>query len=459
MILAQTDISTVGGQFEVLVDRLFSPEGMVGAVLGVALIAVMFGRSRGLQLLSCVIIATMLIPPNFSSVFGTSNVLIPPFQLFRNLSRPICYAVLAVAAVRVLLVPALGSRLATSPTAVFFLAFQLVYSAEVAIFEDFAKGTLGLFSIGTMFAVFNVGFGRLMADRESSVRAISLLAWMSSVFVVVNLVQLGLGFGSAFVMGRLAGTAGNAQYMGLLCAVLILTNAYLLIEPELKPVPRVLLIVNIICLAAFLVGSGSRGNAIATVIGIIMLYRLRLGRLLGVAILAILALAASSLFGEASTGAGRLLEAADTRTAVWKAALQEFYASPIVGNLPVSGEERGSSGVESSILRALASMGIIGGILLLIPGAMMIRDAIRSLWAARQRPGLPDYHFALSGVLVLANLYEGIAFGVLSLPVMFIYMCFAVGNYVRAESEEPVSTPELDDAGVSDAGPRRLSVA
>jgi hypothetical protein len=443
MLLAQTDISTVGGQFEVLIERIVTPGGIVAAIAGAGLVAVLFANSRGLELLSALIVSTMLIPPNFSSVFGLSNVLIGPFQLFRNLSRPIAYAVLAIAALRVILVPPLSGRSALSWTAVSFLLFQCVFSTEVAVFEDFPKGVLGLFSIATMFFVFNVGFGRLMTDRASACRAISLIAWMSTCFIAVNLIQFAFGFGAAFVGGRLAGTAGNAQYMGFLCAVLMLTNFYLLLEPESKPVPRVVLLGNIVFLGAFLVATGSRGSSIASIAGVVLLYRLRLGRLLGVAIVGVLAVWVSALFGDQSTGGTRLLEAADTRTAVWALALREFYDSPIIGNLPVYGEERASSGVESSMLRALASMGIIGGVLLLVPAVLSIRDAIRSLRAARVRPGLPDFHLALTGTLLLVNIYEGVAFGVLSFPVMLAYLCFAIGSYVQAESEEDVQLATL----------------
>jgi O-antigen ligase len=100
------------------------------------------------------------------------------------------------------------------------------------------------------------------------------------------------------------------------------------------------------------------------------------------------------------------------------------------------------SGSESSYISALANMGLIGGIALLIPFGSMALGAMRALRLRVLRPDLGaqcDLYVGLAAAMVVINGFEAFAFGVLTLPVMVMYSMFALDGFL-AEQEAVASS-------------------
>jgi len=436
-ILAQVDLSTVEGQLSYLVERAASIEGVVLVALSLIAAVIVIPRERGFDVAATALLFIMSFPLHYATLMTEQNTLVGPLQTLRSVSRPVSYALLALVLLRSFLIPNERRPRPTTPSAIAFYCFQLYYVLQMLAFDSTAKGALALFSVTGMVVVFASGFGREMQDRDSARRSLEVLAWLAVTFIGVNFVQITLSFGSSFLGGRLLGTAGNAQFMGSICCFLLLGCTYLFTDlPRGRPL-RWVSLGCIVVLSGFLVASGSRGNTLATVVGLIVMFRTDLGRLLGLAIVGAVAIAvAGLLFGEEAIGAQRIISGEDTRTAVWQAALAVFQDYPIFGSYAELGSGQPSFGVESSFIRALALLGIIGGGLFIIAATLMFGDAIQSIRLARMRPDLRrlcDFHAGLTLTLLLLNVYEGVAFGVLTLPVMFMYLSCALGGFLRDE--------------------------
>jgi hypothetical protein len=264
----------------------------------------------------------------------------------------------------------------------------------------------------------------------------------------MNLLQLAIGPGSAVIGGRFAGVSGNAQQAGAVCSALLLANLYLFGElSALRPMKWISAVL-VGMLALFIVWSGSRSSVLSTGLGILLMYRLQLGRaaIAGIVTGTVL-LAAFSLFQDSSEGLERIVSSStgDTRAAVFAGAIAAWMSSPIIGVMPFGYE----SGVESSYLRALASLGIVGFLVLLVPFLSMGASMFRVLWIGRARPEARrqcDLYFGVIGSFVLMNFLEGFAFGVLTFPMMSTYVMLALGGFLTEQYAGGVVTaPESED--------------
>jgi hypothetical protein len=150
----------------------------------------------------------------------TVNILLPPLQSFRFISKSLAFVLMCIAVLGVFQLPRLLERGATGPAAYALLAFQLLYTVELLLFteEGLSKGLLGLISMSSMLIVFGVGFGRLMIDAISAQRCFTILVWVSVLFVAINLLQIAADVKGAFVGGRLTGICGNAQTLAAVAA-------------------------------------------------------------------------------------------------------------------------------------------------------------------------------------------------------------------------------------------------
>jgi hypothetical protein len=450
-ILAQVDLSTVEGQLSFLFERVASLEGAVALMLALAAAVFIIPRPRGFDIAACALLFVMSFPLHYTTLLSQQNTLVGPLQTLRSVSRPVSYALLAVVVLRSLTIPRGERSRATSFTAIAFYVFQMYYVLQLTLFDSVAKGLLAVVSVSGMMAVFASGFGREMQDRLSTRQALEVLGWLAVAFIGVNAIQLSLGFGSSFLGGRLLGTAGNAQFMGSVCFLLILSCCYLYNDlPRTRPLKWVCLWC-IVVLAGFLVASGSRGNTLAAVVGLVVMFRRNIGQLAGIAIVGVVGIGiVASLLGEEATGSTRLLTGEDTRSAVWMSAFAVFQEYPLFGSLAVMGSDQPSFGVESSFIRSLALMGMVGGSLFFIAAGMMVLDVVHSMRLSRARPELSrmcDFHAALTVSILLLNTYEGIAFGVLTMSVMFMYLSFSLGGFLREQdvAAEARDGPQVED--------------
>jgi hypothetical protein len=78
-------------------------------------------------------------------------------------------------------------------------------------------------------------------------------------------------------------------------------------------------------------------------------------------------------------------------------------------------------------------MGILGGIVVLVPIAAILTTVPRALWIARARPdlrALSDFYVGSVSCIMVTFLFEGYLFGVLTFVVMFIYIILSLGQFL-----------------------------
>lgn len=450
LLLAQESVA-VEGQLGYLLERLLTPMGISAAVGLSGLLLLVFIIRKPLPILGGVVLAlgTSVLPKAVDV-----NPLIGPLQSLRFLSKSIAFAVLGI--VVFLALPGIprGDRVRSAGfAATSFFAFQMLYTLQVMLFagDGLMKGAFGIVAITMMYLTFAVGFGRRMQDRASAISTLEVFAWVGVAFAAMNSIQIVLGLSGALVGGRLAGTAGNAQMMGGISACLIVANAYLYAElPATRPL-RWVCLACVGILGILLLATGSRTAVLAVSVGLFVMFRLQIGRFAIFGIVLLIAYSTVSLFFESPTEAvsERLASGSDTRTAIWLGALERFLNSPIFGELMFLRPGDSPSGVESTIFRTLANMGVIGGIALLCPVFSAAGYAIRSIGLARERPEyarLVDFLLGALTVILILNLFDGYAFGFLTFPVLFMYVIFTLGAFL-AEQAEMVPGAVVDDEG------------
>ena len=445
--LAQDSVA-VEAQILLFLQQLASPTGVAGVIVaGATLVAAIVFR-KVLPVMGGIAMASVAfqLHPDVLTV----NMLLGPLQAFRYASKSIAFALLGICVIAALSLPIAQRGRSVGFAATSFVVFQLYYLIQVLLFAEsgLARGAFGLLSVTMMFVVFAVGLGRRVHDPASARDALSVFAWIGTAFVVINFVQIGLGRQGAFVAGRLAGICGNAQMMGGVSSMLLIANAYLASDlPRVRP-SWWMAVASSGLLALLVVATGSRTAVLASGIGLMFLFRRQLGRAILLAIPVVLVFSIASGYLEETEGAvNRMIGAENTRAAAWTIALRQFLSSPLFGTLPFEGD---LSGTESSLLRALAATGLIGGALITLPFLAMLANCVKANWLGTNFPGyrrVCDFYIASSLGLLVFNTLDGYAFGLLTFPVVFMYTTFALGDFLSAQSLATTAEEEMSDSG------------
>jgi hypothetical protein len=427
VLLAQ-DTVAIGDVFVYFLERLLTPAGIAAFVLGLTGVGLALAFRKGLPVLTWAALFSLTFMIHEATL--TQNILIGPFQAFRALTRPIAFALMSLAVLAVIGIPRPERGSAIGFASISLFAFQMFYALQLLFFVDSLKGFLAMFSMTLMFVVCGIGFRRSMQDAESAERTLRVFFWVAVAFLAVNFMQLAGGISTAVMSGRFVGISGNANQAGGVCAVLLLCCAYFVNEPLSSRPRRIMTSVMLGCLGLLLAWTGSRASALAGISGILCMYRLRLGRLaLAGVVVTLFAFIGFSILTDDSTGAQRLVSAENTRAEVFAIAISDWMSSPIFGTMPFGQQ----SGVESVPLRALASMGVIGGVMVLIPIAAILATVPRALWVGRVRPevrALSDFYVGSVSCMLVTFLFEGYLFGVLTFVVMFVYVMLSVGCFL-----------------------------
>lgn len=452
LLLAQ-DTVAVDTVLQYFASVVLTPIGLTALAAGGLFVALTLFVRKGVPVFSASAMALLTMMIHEKTL--TQNILVGPLNSLRSISRPLAFALMAAASLAALAVP-VGDRLrSVSFPALAMYLFQLYYAINLMFFVEPLKGLLAIFSISAMFLVCVVGFGRRMQDLPSARGAMEVFAWVGVAFCGMNLIQLALGPGSAVLGGRFAGISGNAQQAGAVCAALLITNLYLFGDlPASRPLKWIAASVAGV-VGLLLVWTGSRTSVLSAGIGVMLMYRLQLGRAILAAVSAGMVLVvAQSFFRDSSEGLERILSSStgDTRAAVFAGALADWMSSPIIGVMPFGYE----NGVESSYLRALASLGIVGAIAMSVPFGAMALSMFRTLWIGRNNPEprrLCDLYFAMIGSFVIMNVLEGFAFGVLTFPMMTLYVTLALGGFLaeRYSAADAAALQDFDDWEASPA--------
>jgi hypothetical protein len=422
------DMST---QVRWFADALLTPTGLAIAAIGFVVVSSLLVSRIGTEALGalCIFMLSMM---RLESKYA-DNTLIQPLQSIREYSRPACLAIALAIAVRAIFLPRGERQRLLTAGCVTFFAFTLYYLAMLAFFADIPRAVLGALSVTAVLLAFVGGLGRLMQPGAGDYDYVRMFVWAGTLFVIANLAQLALGYSSAIIRGRMGGISGNPQQFAATCCVFAIIFAHLFSISPIGSPRKWAGAIALGILLLFVLWSGSRTGALCTIISMLAYFRTRIGRiaLLGIVVAPVL-LVLVNLFAESTWGTDRFLSGTDTRTGVWLQAIDGFLRSPVIGELATLGDD-GVSHVESSYLRALTTMGIVGGGLLLVVVAAMLLGAYRAWRIGRARPDLSplaDLIIASTAFTLVSNAFEGFMFGLLTFFVVFTYALFAMTAYV-----------------------------
>lgn len=442
LILAQEGIP-VTVQLEQFAERVLSPVGIGVTAISFGLAVVLIALRKALPALFVTVLFVSTFQANPDPFV---NTLIGPLQAFRYFSKPLAFALLVGAALL-----SFGSdrgwrRSPGGLASAALLAFQCFYLVQLSLFtgDGLLKGAFGVFTAFLSWRIFADQFGRGMQDVATARSMLQCFTFVATGFVTVNLLQIVTGLGGALVGSRLAGIAGNAQMMGGICTPLLIVNAFLAVTPDSPKLIRIASWANCGFLVVLILATGSRTAALATAVSGLIMFRSQVGKavLLGTAVL--VGLVVVSLFYEGITdlAAERLSSGADTRTEGWLRDMQAFYNSPIFGQFPFLQPGEVPSGVESVLVRTLASMGVVG-LLVLLPVCFAVFNAcmraVALMRASPEHAPLCSLFLAGSAAILVFNTFDGYAFGLMTFPVLSMYAFFALGSFILEEAERVVS--------------------
>jgi hypothetical protein len=446
-LIAQSS-GDIGAQAVAAINLLLTPTGLVAAVIGLVVVAALFVSRAGTELIGAsgiFLLSMMRLESKYAD-----NTLIQPLQTLRDLSRPIALVLVILLAMRALTFPRGERRTLVAGSCAVFLAFDCYFIAMLGLFADATRASLSLISVVGVFLAFTLGLGKLLRSQGNGNAFVRMFIWAGLIFIAANFLQLGLGYSNAVIRGRLGGISGNPQQLAATCCAFTIFFCYLFATSRARSPLKWLAAASIGIMALFVVWSGSRTGAASFAICLLGYFRGRIGRLaIVMAVAALILLALSSVFSESTVGTDRFFYGADTRTAVWLDALDLFRKAPILGGIVTYGDE-GLNYSESSYIRALAMLGLVGGAFMLAIVISLLRTAWRCWRIGLGHPELAphgDIVIASTAFLLFVNTFEGFMFGVLTFFTVFIYAVFALSAYVSDAGAANEQRPEVTDDG------------
>lgn len=456
-LLAQATSADIGAQAARLLELLLTPTGFVTVAFGLAIIVALLVSRSGTILLGS--FAIFLLSMMRSESKYADNTLILPLEALRAFSRPVAFALFIILAARMTLVSRGQRRLLVAVPAACLLAYECYYLGLLGLFVDPARAAFGLVAVISVAVTVCLGFGKWLESESDSGTLMRMFGLAGVGFVLANCAQLGLGYSNAILGGRLAGVSGNAQQMAATCCLFMIVACYYFASSRLGSLAKWVAALCMGILGLFVLWSGSRTGAVCTALVLITYFRAKVGRLAIVLLIgAVVLVIAASLFQESTFGVDRFFYGADTRTRVWLAALDEFAKSPLFGSIPTS-EDESLNLSESTYLRSLALMGLVGGTLVLALIVTMLWCAFRVWVAGRRFPSLAshaDMVVSSTAFMVIVNAAEGLMMGILTIFVVFLYAMFATSAFVLDAAAEAEFAGEL---GASDDHEGRITGA
>ena len=448
--LAQAQLN-IGEQVAYFIEKVTTPAGLLLLVAGVFAFLYLLISKRGAEI--AIIVWIFLLSTLRADYRDFRNTLFEPLQTLRDYSRPISLCLAVAVAGRLLLLDRGNRRHLLVWGLGALLLFEFYYLGMLMLFGDAARGGFGAVTMLISVVALVFGLGRTMQDLDGVRRALGLVGISGLVFIAANVVQLGIGYDNAVLKGRLAGIAGNAQNLAYLCVVYMLTSVYLYDQQGKGKIVQMIYGISIGVYAILIIWSGSRTNAATATVGLLLYYRLRVGRFALLAILAAIVFGVFTLIFSESTGnLERFMSGTDTRSGVWEKSLSEFRNYPLFGQIPVK-TSTDLDVSESGYLRTLALMGTIGGLLLAGVLAGMAFEIIRAFRAQLQHAELaPICNLVIAGfgTVFVVSIGEGFILGIFTLPVLYIYLLYAASAFI-AEYDDLKIVDVADTEGDTDS--------
>ena len=409
---------------------MFSPLGlvMIAGFIVLVLLALTNKSAKWYILSFAVYISTL---GNYGAEW-IDNTLAFPLNEVRGHGRLIACGLLVALVLPVIIAPrGWRTRLIPGSVATFFM-LQMCLSLSYLRGGLFARGVMGGTIFLLIFFVFGVGLSRWMQTIQDVNKVLRCFAFMGVLVVLGTIYQLAVNSSAIVWAGRLLGTTGNAQHAAAIFSLILPLNCYLLFQRGGSKTYRLAIMFVTSFMVIFLLWTGSRTGLLMLAIGLGLTFRVRLGKILAVAVvIGGLATGVMSYYTSQSDDGiqlERLTSTADTRTAAWARLIEDFRSSPVFGVT-----HQGAFIAESSYLSLAARAGIIG----LIPMFGMFFFVIREIWhLQRFKSQLPEYDMLIDLVIaeitaiLVGAFLEGYLLGALAFPVFMLYANLIIAQFM-----------------------------
>lgn len=421
-------------------QSLTTLSGMIGVVgfLMLLILLVAFGKSRWFTLSLLLYICSLgyFISPWYQTK------LLPVFEVLRNNSRSISGALLVA-----LLIPTFMSnkgwrqRLFLAGTVGVF-AFELLYCGRLLLGGLYVRAIVGAVMFGLTFLTFGVGLPQWLHDVRDAHSAVRAVAVAGGMFAVVTAIQLLINPSSVIWQNRLISTTDGATHTAEDIATFLPAVLFLVGSRDERRFMRIAWGALAGLLVILLVWTGTRTGLLMGVVGVGLLFRFRIGKVLGTAlVVGSFALLVWAIWGQSTAGIDRLVWTGNTRSVTWNIAIQDFLTNPVYGVV-----DQKALITESSYLTVAAKMGMLG----LLPLAFTMALIGRSLWQLqkiRRHLGedmmLADLVTAGLVSLAIGGIFEGFLVAVLDPEVFTVYIYLAILAFILDRMHQAMATGEL----------------
>jgi hypothetical protein len=429
-----TDLETPEVQLARLLEALRNPIGIfVALALIVTLVVLASGRRTKWTLVGLLLFfAPMMIAIAPGLRFAHA---ITPFHQFRTYGRPICGALLLLMLIPTFTAPR-GWRLHIVPfAAIAYLIFELIFSIRNIAGGSPLRGTISIGIFLLIFVVLGFGLSKWLQDLKDMRAATRAIAAGTLIFAICTAIQLVINRSVMIQNGRLFGLTGNPQQVGMLIGGSFPAVALLCVWKDEVKALRILWMALAAAMVLMLTWSGSRTGGMMTVIGLSLLFRRHIGRMLGFLIVCtvLVFVVLQTVELDVQRSSTHLLSISNSRQEVWARMLQDFLSSPLWG-IP----EKEAFGSESSYLATAARMGVIGLIPLVILLVSCFTSVVRlhlNRKLLREHAFLVDLVIAGFGAMFGGAFFEGFLLGVLAHQVFLIYIYLAMMRFLLDVAE------------------------
>jgi len=322
------------------------------------------------------------------------------------------------------------NRDAKVPPALFgLLIMNMVYCIRYLPTDHLEIALTRLFSFLAVFYVLALSFPHWVSDRRDIYRYLKASATGLLLLIFASLICYVMRPSSVTPGGRFSGLTSNANYLGAICGYAMPALLGLSLSPALKIKNRYFWLLAAAFVLLILVWTGSRTSLGMCGIGIIVIFRAKLGRFLIAGIpLALFVWLLSYFFQDAQSGAEHLTSLKNTRIEAWTYYYQMWQKDLIFGNADL-----GMKVVENSYLALASNAGIAGCAAILV---FLFLTAKTCLQLVRLRTNDREVEIlrdiALAGIAAaLGNsVFEATLLSSLSTNMFWIFLYFTLADIV-----------------------------
>ncbi len=446
-------LQNIGQHLDALQKLLTTPLGMAVLVLGAAMMIVAYASEKARWSIISIVLWVSTLGVNTDE--WIDHTLATPLEQIRSLSRPLfIVGLLGV----ICSFPAANRRHGgrwLHPGSLLLFLLHIVLFARLATAGFADRGFLGLMVHTLTFVAAAVVCAKWINSLHAARMMLGAVVGAGVFFVFGVLYQLVMNSSAVVWDNRLFGTTGNPQHAAQFLSLFCLPTLYFATSTCTPKWMRFFLYGLLALQVPLILWTGSRTGMLMLLVGVVMYYRFRIGRLaFSAALVSVIVVVTLPIFlqWDATAGWSRILSTQNTRSAAWITEYQEFLEAPLFGKPRVSTEGGHPIFRENSYLAAAKAMGVVGGALLIAAVSVFVISATRLMLRARMAhpeiARLADLLFASIVMLSIGAVFEAYLLATIAPAYVVLYLYAGAVQWLSSSSEPSTETHLAEHAAV-----------